>query len=332
MPTGRRLPRMNLRDDGHGRTPALGAQRRGDRAHDDDRVCAVVAEGARTALRRLRRPLAVVGRRHRGVLGLDLGLLRRRRQRPYKRVLGRREMPGAEWFPGARLTYAEHIFRAATTRPSRSIHGPRPGTAARSPGASCASRSPDRAPACASWASGRRPRRRLHAEHPRDDRRVPRHREHRRDWSCCSPDFGIRAWSTASRRSSRRCSSRSTATATAARTSTAATPSRELQGELPDAASTRSSLPYLGPEARTGDLGALSTLPDERRERRARRSSSVPFDHPLWVLYSLGHDRAAQGDRPRAGRHPARAPEGAAPARRPAARATGSSGSRRPAG
>jgi acetoacetyl-CoA synthetase len=29
---------------------------------------------------------------------------------PYERVLGRREMPGAEWFPGARLNYAEHVF------------------------------------------------------------------------------------------------------------------------------------------------------------------------------------------------------------------------------
>jgi acetoacetyl-CoA synthetase len=30
---------------------------------------------------------------------------------PYERVLGRREMPGAEWFPGAELSYAEHVFR-----------------------------------------------------------------------------------------------------------------------------------------------------------------------------------------------------------------------------
>jgi acetoacetyl-CoA synthetase len=30
---------------------------------------------------------------------------------PYERVLGRREMPGTEWFPGARLSYAEHFFR-----------------------------------------------------------------------------------------------------------------------------------------------------------------------------------------------------------------------------
>src|SRR3954447_10677947 len=30
---------------------------------------------------------------------------------PYDRVLGSREMPGAEWFPGAELNYAAHIFR-----------------------------------------------------------------------------------------------------------------------------------------------------------------------------------------------------------------------------
>jgi acetoacetyl-CoA synthetase len=29
----------------------------------------------------------------------------------YEQVLGSREMPGAEWFPGARLSYAKHIFR-----------------------------------------------------------------------------------------------------------------------------------------------------------------------------------------------------------------------------
>jgi acetoacetyl-CoA synthetase len=29
----------------------------------------------------------------------------------YEQVLGRSQMPGAQWFPGARLNYAEHIFR-----------------------------------------------------------------------------------------------------------------------------------------------------------------------------------------------------------------------------
>jgi acetoacetyl-CoA synthetase len=30
---------------------------------------------------------------------------------PYECVLAKRDMPGAEWFPGAKLNYAEHIFR-----------------------------------------------------------------------------------------------------------------------------------------------------------------------------------------------------------------------------
>jgi acetoacetyl-CoA synthetase len=30
---------------------------------------------------------------------------------PYERVLANREMPGAEWFPGAKLSYPEHVFR-----------------------------------------------------------------------------------------------------------------------------------------------------------------------------------------------------------------------------
>jgi acetoacetyl-CoA synthetase len=36
--------------------------------------------------------------------------------KPYDRVLAERGMPGAEWFPGAELNYAEHLFRHATDR------------------------------------------------------------------------------------------------------------------------------------------------------------------------------------------------------------------------
>jgi acetoacetyl-CoA synthetase len=34
-----------------------------------------------------------------------------RASEPYERVLGQRDMPGAQWFPGSRLSYAEHFFR-----------------------------------------------------------------------------------------------------------------------------------------------------------------------------------------------------------------------------
>jgi acetoacetyl-CoA synthetase len=33
--------------------------------------------------------------------------------KPYERVLAKREMPGAEWFPGTELNYAEHAFKNA---------------------------------------------------------------------------------------------------------------------------------------------------------------------------------------------------------------------------
>jgi acetoacetyl-CoA synthetase len=36
---------------------------------------------------------------------------------PYERVLARSEMPGANWFPGAKLNYAEHLLRNAEIEP-----------------------------------------------------------------------------------------------------------------------------------------------------------------------------------------------------------------------
>src|SRR5260370_2720630 len=35
--------------------------------------------------------------------------------KPYSAVLVERKMPGAQWFPGAELNYAEHVFRNATS-------------------------------------------------------------------------------------------------------------------------------------------------------------------------------------------------------------------------
>jgi acetoacetyl-CoA synthetase len=39
-----------------------------------------------------------------------------------ERVLGRDEMPGAEWFPGTRLNYAEHVFRMARPGAAAIVH------------------------------------------------------------------------------------------------------------------------------------------------------------------------------------------------------------------
>jgi acetoacetyl-CoA synthetase len=41
---------------------------------------------------------------------------------PPERVLGRAQMPGAEWFPGTKLNYAEHIFRRARPGETAIVH------------------------------------------------------------------------------------------------------------------------------------------------------------------------------------------------------------------
>jgi acetoacetyl-CoA synthetase len=45
-----------------------------------------------------------------------------RATKPYERVLARREMPGAEWFPGAELNYAEHVFKNARADEPAIVH------------------------------------------------------------------------------------------------------------------------------------------------------------------------------------------------------------------
>ena len=136
-------------------------------------------------------------------------------------------------------------------------------------------------------ASARRPGRRLPAEHPRDARRLPRHGEPRRGLG--DLPAGVRrraASSTGSASSSRRCCSPSPATARATGRSTGASRS-------PRSARRCRALEHGRPRART-----------RRRGRRAARTrvawdellaepgplefDPVPFDHPLYVLFSSG--------------------------------------------
>ena len=102
---------------------------------------------------------------------------------PYERVLGAREMPGAEWFPGARLNYAEHalgtdedadrvavVARSQTREPIELTFGELRDQVARA--------------RAGLRRLGVGPGDRVVAylpEHPRDARRLPRHRQPRGD-------------------------------------------------------------------------------------------------------------------------------------------------------
>ena len=125
----------------------------------------------------------MVGERARGLLAVDLGLLRRRgRSASIQRVLADRKMPGARWFEGAELNYAEHIFRG---KGDDEVGGAVRLGAARADrdhlGRAARARRGGRRRAAGARRRPRRPRRRLPAERPRGPDRVPRHRQHRRD-------------------------------------------------------------------------------------------------------------------------------------------------------
>ena len=106
-------------------------------------------------------------------------------QTPYSTVLASDTMPGATWFPGARLNFAEHLIgtdddaeQVAVVSRSQT-RDPVELTFARPP-------RPDRPRAHGPLAARRRARRsrgRVHAEHPGDARGVRGDRESRSDLS-----------------------------------------------------------------------------------------------------------------------------------------------------
>jgi acetoacetyl-CoA synthetase len=212
---------------------------------------------------------------------------------PYERVLGSREMPGAEWFPGARLNYAEHIFaRGGAGEPA------------------LIARSETRGDVTLSWdelraqvaraAAGLRalgvgPGDRVVAYMPNVPETVVAFLATASlgaVWSSAAPEFGARSvidrfaqiepkvlFAVDGYRYGGKDFGRLEAVA-------------ELQREMPTLARTV-VLPYLDPELsqERGDLEGLSdsmTWDQLLAFEDELTFAAVPFDHPLWVLYSSG--------------------------------------------
>jgi acetoacetyl-CoA synthetase len=209
---------------------------------------------------------------------------------PYECVLRRRELTSAEWFPGAQLSYAEHIFRgkpddriaivhASELRPQTEltwgelrVATARVAAGLRELGVTQGDRVVAYMPnipetaiaflACASIGAV---------------------------WSSCSPDFGARSvidrlaqiepkvlFAVDGYRYGGRDFDRLDVVA-------------EIQGAIASLERTV-VLPYLDPAPGLGQLADAVTWEDLCRsgEGAALEFAQLPFDHPLWVLYSSG--------------------------------------------
>ncbi|MCW2964434.1 MAG: acetoacetyl-CoA synthase [Actinomycetia bacterium] len=197
---------------------------------------------------------------------------------PYERVLGRRSMPGAEWFPGAELSYAEHVFRGKHDDDVAIVHA-----------------SETRPLAELRWgelraltgqiAAG------LRANGVRRGDRVVAYMPNIPEtaaaflacasigavWSSCSPDFGVRSVIDRFAQIEPKILLAVDGYTYGGKAIDRSADIGALQAAMPSLERTF-VLPYLGSDGNWDDLLQPGDLTFEQ----------LPFDHPLWVLYSSG--------------------------------------------
>ncbi len=209
---------------------------------------------------------------------------------PYERVLGSRTMPGAEWFPGARLNYVEHVFRnrgddevalrhASELRPLEETTWGELHDLTRRLAAGLRS-------------TGIRPGDRVVAYLPNVLEAVAAFHACASlgaVWSSCSPDFGVRSVVDRFAQIEPRVLLAVDGYRSGGRDHDRLDVVQALQEAIPSL-------------ERTVFLGYLDDAPSLDRLRHATRwddfvregddapltFAQVPFDHPLWVLYSSG--------------------------------------------
>jgi acetoacetyl-CoA synthetase len=210
-----------------------------------------------------------------------------RHSAPYSRVLGRREMPGASWFEGARLNLSEQVFRFHRDDPQRPA---------------ILSRSELRPLQTLSWGELQRQilavARALRAPGVAPGDRVVAYLPNIPEtaialyacasigaiWSSCSPDMGSR--SVLDR--FRQIDPKVLLTVDGYRYGGSDYDRLAVVESLREALPTLEHtvlLPYLDPQAR---LSGAHLWEELLQREGSEQFAQVPFDHPLWVVYSSG--------------------------------------------
>lgn len=208
--------------------------------------------------------------------------------KPYQTVLSGHTMPGAQWFSGAELNYAEHVFRNATSsRPALVFQSEakplteiswedlyqKVNTVAHTLRAMGVQRGdrvvsylpniPEAAIAFLATAS-------LGAI-----------------WSSCSPDFGTRSVIDRFQQIEPKILFAVDGYVYNGKAIDRRTTISELQQSLPTLQKTV-LVPYLFPELSADGYSNVMLWQDMQPTHTALTFEQVPFDHPLWVLYSSG--------------------------------------------
>ena len=222
-------------------------------------------------------------------------------------------MPGAEWFTGAELNYAEHVLRGGADEDVAILSASEESTATRNDmgGASRTGRADRRRPSAGRRRPGR-PCRWLPPERPGGRRLAA----------------GVRV----DRGGAGRVAHRTSGPAVSSTGSAARAEGPHRRGRIPlrrpsvrphvDGRRTPRGLPtsehtvvlpYLDADAGVAGTLSFDEFTDESAQPAFER---LAFDHPLWVLWSSGTTGTAQGHHARARRGAARAAQALAPAHR----------------
>ena len=299
------------------------------RARERHPVHALACGGARSPRSRLRRAVALVGRRARALLGRRSGTFYDvRASVPPRAVLERRRMPGARWFEGAQLNYAEHVLRLRRRRPDGD-RGRAGGRRRRGDhvGVSCAA--PVGALAASLRDMGVERGDRVAAYLPNIPEAVIAMlavTSLGAIWAACAPDFGTQSVID-------RFAQLSPKVLFAVRRLPLWRPRpRSPAGGV---ASSQAALPTVEHTVRRSGPNALPGTVRFERPRGAGARAGVrarPVRPSAVDPLLLGHDRHPEGHRPGPRRHPRRAPQVARAVPRPPAPTTATSSSARRAG
>ena len=208
--------------------------------------------------------------------------------KPYQTVLVERKMPGAQWFPGAELNYAEHVFRNATSK--------RPALVVKSEARPLTEISWDElyarvsAVATSLRAMGVQRGDRVVAYIPNTPEAVIAFLAAASIgaiWSSCSPDFGTRSVIDRFQQIEPKVLFAVDGYQYGGKVFDRRATIRELQDALPTLQRTI-IVSYMFQDTNARDFRDAILWQDMRPTGEPLVYEQVPFSHPLWVLYSSG--------------------------------------------